>query len=85
MMGEAGRKFSACYGSVEDLRRFTENDFRAFLVFTRWTSAVAPGGSVMNPYARKYSIFFESEVGSVFFHFLIALSLYSLNRRLYPV
>jgi SAM-dependent methyltransferase len=35
LVGKAGWKYSTCYGSLEGLRRFTENDFRAFLVFTR--------------------------------------------------
>jgi len=34
LAGKAGWKYSTCYGSLESLRRFTENDFRAFLVFT---------------------------------------------------
>jgi SAM-dependent methyltransferase len=35
LVRKAGWKYSACYGSLERLRRSTENDFRAFLIFTR--------------------------------------------------
>ncbi len=34
MVGKAGWKYSACYGSLDDLHAFTENDFKAFLVLT---------------------------------------------------
>jgi SAM-dependent methyltransferase len=35
LVKRAGWKYLACYGSMEDLHRFTPRDFRAFLVFRR--------------------------------------------------
>jgi SAM-dependent methyltransferase len=35
LVRRAGWKYLACYGSLEDLHRFTSSDFRAFLVFRR--------------------------------------------------